>query len=122
MAHETIVDSEAENAVISAGMLADRLRPLVLASCDQGDTGSSCMNNGPFVPIHRATLSAIYQHLERIAAWDGERTILSLECELRSLRAGQSKRIAEAEEKLVHRNNLARQCVEQPKTSREHSA
>jgi hypothetical protein len=67
--HEIIMDTD-KDVLISAGMLADRLRPLVLASCDGPEPnryGSSCLNGTPMIPIHRATLGAIYQHLERIA-------------------------------------------------------
>ena len=101
MAHETIVDDKDE--LITAGMLADRLRPLVLASCDQGESGTSCLDGTPMIPLHRGTVGAIYQHLERIADWDGERTILSLEMELRNVEHGAEKRKAEISEKLAQR-------------------
>jgi hypothetical protein len=61
----------------TAGMLANRLRPLVLAACDgppPGRFGSSCISGTPMIPLHRATLTAIYQHLERLAEQDGEVT------------------------------------------------
>ncbi len=52
--------------IASAGTLADQLRPLVLAACD-GDPpehfGSSCLDGTPMIPLHRGTVSAIYQHL-----------------------------------------------------------
>lgn len=57
---------KAENVIISAGMLADRLRPIVLG----GD--NSCLNGTQMIPLHRATVTAIYQHLERLASIDGE--------------------------------------------------
>lgn len=107
--HETIVDKD-KDILITAGMLADRLRPLVLASCDgppPNRFGSSCLNGTPMIPLHRATLGAIYQHLERIAVWDNERTILSLEQEIYSLEKGQSDRLEEAKEKLAAREKAA---------------
>ena len=110
--HETIADNSQEDVLISAGMLADRLRPLVLASCDRGETGTSCMGNGPFIPIHRATLGAIYQHLEDKAAWDGERTILALECELRGLEENRSERMAEARARLAERRKMAAEPID----------
>lgn len=113
--HETIVDKDKGDELISAGMLADRLRPLVLASCDGEPPhrfGSSCLNGSPFIPIHRATLGAIYQHLEGKAAWDGERTIMSLEAEISALERGQSERLLEAREKLERRRNMAADPVE----------
>lgn len=55
--------------IISAGMLADRLRPLVLGGA------TACIDNTPMIPLHRATVTAIYQHMERLALMDGEVTI-----------------------------------------------
>lgn len=101
MASETIVDEK--DVLISAGMLADRLRPLVLASCDQGHTGSSCITGGPFIPIHRATLGSIYQHLEDKAAWDQEQTILALEMELAHVDQKAAERRDELAGKLAKR-------------------
>jgi hypothetical protein len=103
--HETIVDDG--DALITAAMLADRLRPLVLASCDQGETGTSCLNGTPMIPLHRATVGAIYQHLERIAGWDGEKTILALEMDLRSVDDHAEKRRAELNEQLAKRKQEA---------------
>ncbi len=63
--------------VETAGTLANLIRPLVLAACD-GETpehyGSSCLNGSPMIPLHRATLTAIYQHLEDLASRNGEFT------------------------------------------------
>jgi hypothetical protein len=35
------------------------------------------------IPLHRGTVSAIYQHLERLACLDGEVTLFALDCALR---------------------------------------
>ena len=53
---------------MTAGMLADRLRPIVLGGDD------ACLIGTPMIPLHRATVTAIYQHLERLANMDGEET------------------------------------------------
>jgi hypothetical protein len=55
--------------MVSAGMLADRLRPLVLGG------ERSCLDGTPMIPLHRGTVTAIYMHLERLAMADGEKTI-----------------------------------------------
>jgi hypothetical protein len=62
--------------MVSAGILADRLRPLVLAG------ESACLNGTPMIPFHRGTVTAIYMHLERLAGLDGEKTIGALEWDL----------------------------------------
>lgn len=62
-----------EDVLISAGMLADRLRPIVLGG------ESACLNGTPMIPLHRGTVSAIYQHLERLAEIDGEITLGKLD-------------------------------------------
>ena len=65
-----------DDKLITAGMLADRLRPIVLG----GD--AACLDGTPMIPLHRGTVSAIYQHLERLADLDGEKTLGALECAL----------------------------------------
>jgi len=101
MAHETIVDDK--DAVITAGMLADRLRPLVLASCDRGETGSSCLDKTPMIPLHRATVGAVYHHLERLAHMDREKTVRSLEMQLAEARTAHASHIADIENELAER-------------------
>lgn len=67
------------DVLVTAGMLADRLRPLVLAACNGPEPdrfGSSCLNGSPYIPLHRGTVSAIYQHLESLAKIRGEKTEL----------------------------------------------
>lgn len=59
--------------LITAGMLADRLRPIVLGG------SSACLKGTSMIPLHRGTVSAIYQHLERLADLDGEKTLGALE-------------------------------------------
>ena len=62
----------ADDRLITAGMLADRLRPLVLGS------RNSCIGKTPMVPLHIATVTSIYMHLERLAKIDGEVTAGSI--------------------------------------------
>jgi len=111
--HETIVDRD--DQLITAGMLADRLRPLVLSSCDQDNpnlSGPSCLSGTPMIPLHRATVGAIYQHLERIADWEGEDTILSLEMKLRGVDHQAAQRRAELEDKLAKRRISGASAIE----------
>lgn len=58
---------ECQDTLESPGMLADRLRPLVLA----GD--SACIDGTPMVPVHKATLGTIWNVLENAAIALGER-------------------------------------------------
>lgn len=62
---------------LGAAELANRLRPLVLDSCDgppPNRFGSSCLNGTPMIPLHRSTVSAVYECLERLAKIEGEKT------------------------------------------------
>lgn len=59
------------DTLITAGMLANRLRPIVLG----GET--ACLDGAQMIPLHRATVTSIYMHLERLAEIDGEETTRS---------------------------------------------
>jgi hypothetical protein len=83
--------------LITAGMLADRLRPIVLGG------ESSCLDGTPMIPLHRTTVSAIYQHLERMADLDGETTLFALECALRQADERHAEQQASIKAKLLKR-------------------
>jgi hypothetical protein len=48
----------AEDVIVTLDMLCERLRPIVLGGRD------ACLRGTPMIPLHIATVTAIYQHLE----------------------------------------------------------
>lgn len=86
-----------DDVLIAPGMLADRLRPIVL-----GGEGS-CLRGTQMIPLHRATVTAIYQHLETLAGLNGDETIGALEHALSRLNSQKDDELCRLQEKLSER-------------------
>lgn len=70
--------SVSQEGIIPVSDLVKRLRPLVNASCnlDNGESGESCLKGTPLIALHRATVTAILQHLTDAAADEGLAALL----------------------------------------------
>lgn len=70
--------SVSQEGIIPVSDLVKRLRPLVNASCnlDNGESGESCLKGTPLIALHRATVTAILQHLTEAAADEGLAALL----------------------------------------------